>query len=178
MNYCKFLRKFFDDDRNITDLLDTSLARCSQLNTFYADERILFAKSEMPLTYPNIDEFIERREYWSQAEEYSLLLNEMHKLMWEKIKFAPDPKKPKKAVKKKKSETSEASEPNAPWFIKKYIYTCLFFSVNRTAAKKSKFLAIIFVFVLFSIYFLFLRKKEKKNCCIILICILNNKTKN
>lgn len=112
MNFCKFLRQFFDDDKNITDLLDTSLARCSQLKTFYADERILYAKNEMPLTYPNVGEFVERRQYWSQAEEYSLLLNELHKTMWEEIKFAPDPKKPKKAVKKKKSETSE--EPSAP----------------------------------------------------------------
>ena len=110
MNYCEFLRKFFEDEKNISQLLDPLLTRCAQLKSFYADDRLIYGRSEMPLTSSKIGEFVERRDYWSQAEEYSLLLNQLHEVMWEKVKLRADPKKPKK-VKKKKAEENEQTPP-------------------------------------------------------------------
>lgn len=102
--YCEFLGKFFEDEKNISGELEGLLTRCAQLKPFYADSRVLYAKNEMPLSYSKVSEFVERREFWSRARDYSALLVDLERVMWERIRLAPDPKKPKKKTKSKKTE--------------------------------------------------------------------------
>lgn len=95
------------DDVQISQLLAPALSRCFQLRTFYADEGLMYGKAEMPLTYTKIDEFVQRRDYWTSAEDYSLLLSQLYDIIWEQIRLSPDPKKPKKANHKKKTDENE-----------------------------------------------------------------------
>ena len=88
------------------------LKRCDELKQFYAEPRsLLYAKSEMPLTYDKVGEFVARRDYWSRAEEYSMLLNDLERVMWEHVRLAADPVRPKKKVHASEKKDEEPQPP-------------------------------------------------------------------
>lgn len=96
--YCDFLSRFFADNADLTREMAALLARCARLKPFYVsnDRHVLYAKSEMPLTYSGVGDFVERRDYWSRADDYSAVIGELESALWSRVRLANDPKKPKK----------------------------------------------------------------------------------
>lgn len=103
-SYCEFLEVFFDDNKNLSAEIEPLLAQCAQLMPYYGEQRVIYGKNEMPLTYSKVGDFVDRKEYWMNAERYSMMINDLESIMWERVRLVQDPKRPKKKTKQKKEE--------------------------------------------------------------------------
>lgn len=104
--YCEFLENFFTDKQEIMLKLKPLINRCLNLNIHALADNVnarkyLSQRNEMPLNYENVNDFVLKKAYWMQSDNYSELLQDMHFTLWDMVRLSEDPKKP---VKKKKSK--------------------------------------------------------------------------
>lgn len=105
-HFCKFLNEFFANNLNITEQLNPLIERCLNLKTFSLDQKLLFKREEMPLSFKEHRAYLEKRSYWNSSQEYSLVTQELHSKLWEWVRLAKDPVKPRKNNQKSNDKKS------------------------------------------------------------------------
>ena len=99
VNFCSFLDKFLlalgDMPERATSRLVPLVARCARLEAFHLSESLTYEKSSMPVTFEKHARVLERASFWNRTIEYSVLVEDLKRTLWELIRHVEDPKKKK-----------------------------------------------------------------------------------
>ncbi len=90
VNYCIFLRNFFNNNPQLTKEFNSTLSNCLELDTLKSEE-IYFGKNESPIiSFDKYDSFKARDNYWKSAENYGRVIREFYEFFWKQIKFVTE----------------------------------------------------------------------------------------
>ena len=92
--FCSFVKKFLNDNLNVSQMLEPFLNKCLHLKFFNENDKILFGKNEIPAPFDR--NLMNRSEYWKNSLEYVNVTSSIYHILWGKIRFLKDPEKPKK----------------------------------------------------------------------------------